>query len=155
MLSHHSSCLPLSNHFFVHQGWSLTRRLTVVKLDVTVKLNKHLCNTVNNKERRRGQRSVVWLKRGQPCLVTSMYSVQRFPGSHSLRLAFGSFFCPHPTRFILPLPLINQCDRCQVPLAWGLMAGERGFASHRGVTLSRGWLCQRLKPLDRPGTHLH
>ena len=27
-------------------------------------------------------------------------------------------------------------------LARGLMAGGRGFASHRGVTLSRGWLCQ-------------
>ena len=38
---------------------------------------------------------------------------------------------------------------------WGLMAGGRGFASHGGVTLSRGWLCQRWKPLDIPGTHLH
>ena len=27
-------------------------------------------------------------------------------------------------------------------LAWGLMAGGRGFASHGGATLSRGWLCQ-------------
>ena len=40
-------------------------------------------------------------------------------------------------------------------LAWGLMAGGRGFASHGGVTLSRGWLCQRWKPLDILGTHLH
>ena len=40
-------------------------------------------------------------------------------------------------------------------LAWGLMAGGRGFASHGGVTLSRGWLCHRWKPLDIPGTHLH
>ena len=31
-------------------------------------------------------------------------------------------------------------------LAWGLMAGGRGFAGHGGVTLSRGWLCQRWKP---------
>ena len=31
-----------------------------------MKLN--LFNTVNNKERGRGQRSVVWLKRSQPCL---------------------------------------------------------------------------------------
>ena len=31
-------------------------------------LNKYLFNAVNNKERERGQRSVVWLKRGQPCL---------------------------------------------------------------------------------------
>ena len=40
-------------------------------------------------------------------------------------------------------------------LAWGLMAGGRGFASHGGITLSRGWLCQKLKPRDIPGTHLH
>ena len=33
-----------------------------------MKLNKYLFNTVNNKELRHGQRSVVWLKRGQPCL---------------------------------------------------------------------------------------
>ena len=33
-----------------------------------MKLNKYLFNTVNNKEQGRGQRSVVWLKRGQPCL---------------------------------------------------------------------------------------
>ena len=35
------------------------------------------------------------------------------------------------------------------------MAGGRGFASHGGVTLSRGWPCQRWKPLDTPDTHLH
>ena len=35
------------------------------------------------------------------------------------------------------------------------MAGGRGFASHGGVTLSRGWPCQRWKPLDILGTHLH
>ena len=33
-----------------------------------MKLNKYLFNTVNNKELGRGQRSVVWLKHGQPCL---------------------------------------------------------------------------------------
>ena len=35
-----------------------------------MKLNKYLFNTVNNKELGlgRGQWSVVWLKRGQPCL---------------------------------------------------------------------------------------
>ena len=53
------------------------------------------------------------------------------------------------------LPLLNQCDRCLVPLAWGLISGGCGFASHGAVTLSRGWLCQRWKPLDIPGTHLH
>ena len=35
------------------------------------------------------------------------------------------------------------------------MDGVRGFASHEGVTLSRGWPCHRWKPLDIPGTHLH
>ena len=30
-----------------------------------MRLNKYLFNRVNNKERERGQRSVVWLKRGQ------------------------------------------------------------------------------------------
>ena len=40
-------------------------------------------------------------------------------------------------------------------LARGLIAGGRGFASHRGVTLSRGCLCQSLKSLDIPGTNLH
>ena len=35
------------------------------------------------------------------------------------------------------------------------MAGGPGFASHGGVTLSRGWQCQRWKPLDILGTHLH
>ena len=85
--------------------------------------------------------------------ITSMCSVQCFRGGHSLRLAFGSFFYP------IPPPLnsssVNQCDRYLVPLAWGLMAGGRGFASHGGVTLSRGWPCHRRKPLDIPGTHLH
>ena len=33
-----------------------------------MRLNKYLFTTVNNKERDRGQRSVAWLKRGQPCL---------------------------------------------------------------------------------------
>ena len=35
---------------------------------ILMRLNKYLFNRVNNKERKRGQRSVVWLKRGQPCL---------------------------------------------------------------------------------------
>ena len=52
-------------------------------------------------------------------------------------------------------PLINQCDGCLVPLAWGFMAGGRGFASHRDVRLSRGWLHQTWKPPDILGTHLH
>ena len=80
--------------------------------------------------------------------ITSICPVQRFSGGHSLRLAFGSFFYP------IPPPLYSttddQCDGCLVPLAWGLMAGGRGFASHGGVTLSRDWLCHRWKPLEIP-----
>ena len=77
--------------------------------------------------------------------ITSMCSVECFPGGHSLRLAFGSsFYPPSLPHFIVPL--INQCDRCLVPLAWGLMAGGRGFASHGGVTLSRG-----LPKVEAPG----
>ena len=85
--------------------------------------------------------------------ITSMCSVQCFRGGHSVRLAFGSFFYPHPSP--LNSSTVNQCDGCLVPLAWGLMAGRRGFASHGGVTLSMGWPCLRWKPLDIPGTHLH
>ena len=52
--------------------------------------------------------------------LTSMCSVQRFPGGHSLHLAFWSFFYPHtipPPAYILPL--INQCYSCLIRL-WGL-----------------------------------
>ena len=91
----------------------------LISCDTTViiimKLN--LFNTVKNEERGRGQQSVIWLKCSWPCFITSMYLVQRFPGGHSLCLAFGSFVYPHPSR----ASLINQCDRCLVPLAWGLM----------------------------------
>ena len=121
-----------------------------------MRLNKYLFNTVNNKERDRDQRSVAWLKRGQPCLhhlhVLSTVFPWRPVSSFSLWIIILPPSLPPPPRI---LPLLNQCDECLVPLAWGLMAGGRGFASHRGVTLSRGWLCQRWKPLDIPGTHLH
>ena len=86
--------------------------------------------------------------------ITSLCSVQCFRGGHSLCLAFGSIFYSHPSP-PLNFPLLNRCDGCLVPLEWGLKAGGRGFASHGGITLSRGWPCQRWKPLDIPGTHLH
>ena len=95
-------------------------------------------------------------KRSQPCLHhlhVSMCSVQRFLGCHSLCLASGSFFYPHPSPLFSST--VNQCDRYLVLLAWGLMAGGRGFASDGGITLSRGWWCQNWKPLDIPDTHLH
>ena len=84
--------------------------------------------------------------------ITSLCSVQFFRGGHSFSLWI--ILLP-PSLPPLILPLSNQCDGCLVPLAWGIMAGGHGFASHGGVTLFRGWLCQRWKPLDIPGTHLH
>ena len=89
-----------------------------------------------------------------PACITSMCSVQCFPGGHSLCLAFGSFFYPHPSPPFI-LPLLNQCDRCLVPLAWGLIAGGRGFASHGGATLLGAGCAKGEEPVDIPGTHLH
>ena len=103
---------------------------------VFIKLN--IFNTVNNEGR--SQQSVVWLKHSQS---------QHFSRGHSLRLAFGSlFYAHHSPPFIFPL--INQCDRCLVPLVWGFVAGGHGFASHGGVTLSRGWLCPKIEALGHP-----
>ena len=47
----------------------------------------------------------------------------------------------HPLFFILPL--FHQCDGC---LEWGPTAGLRGFASHGGSILSRGWLATAEAP---------
>ena len=62
------------------------------------------------------------------CII-SMCFVQRFPAASLFVLAFGSFFSffyPHPSSPFI-FPLINHCDRCLVPFAWGLMVGRRGF----------------------------
>ena len=130
--------------------------------------------------------------------MTSLCSLQRFPGGHSLRLAFGSFFSPHPSPLYfstdksvwqvsdligvgepasawifgnssvrvgtqglfcpylkLSSRLFSRPEWLPLGLRGWLMAGGCGFASHGGVTLSRGWLCQKWKPPDIPGTHLH
>ena len=172
-----------SNHNCVRKGKNLSMKL-------------NLFNTVNNEERRRGQRSVVWLKRGQPGLhhlyVLSTTFSWRPLSLLSLRMILLPPIPPPPPprvckfywwveslwlllqkfwsqfwrkirqiwRICEPcppfiFPMINQCDRCLVPLAWGFMAGGHGFASHGDITLSRGWLCQKWKPLDILGTHLH
>ena len=49
-------------------------------------------------------------------------------------------------------PLRSGCVNSESPfgLEWGLMAGMRGFASHGGSFLSRGWLAI----VEAPGTHL-
>ena len=67
-----------------------------------------------------------------PC---AWYSVSWWPLSlFSLWISL----LPHPSPPPFIFPLINQCDRCLVPLAWGLMAGRRGFTSHAGACLCLG-----------------
>ena len=92
-------------------------------------------NTVNNEERGCGQRSVIWLKRSQPCLNHLCVLIKTFSWwPLSLFSLWIIILLPSlPPPFILPL--INQCDRCLARLAWGLTAGGCGFASHGGVTL--------------------
>ena len=108
-------------------GYERDKPLISCDTTVIIIMKLNLFNTVKNEERGRGQQSVIWLKCSWPCFITSMYLVQCFPGGHSLCLAFGSFFYPHPSRASFfqrnqaPVTLINQCDRCLVPLAWGLM----------------------------------
>ena len=95
-----------------------------------MRLNK-IFNTVNNKERGQSFGSL------QSAVLASPPCAQ-----------YNVFL--KATLFILPL--INHCDSCLVPLAWGLMAGGRGFASYRGVTLFKGRLCQKWKPLKPTST---
>ena len=76
-----------------------------------MRLNKYLFNRVNNNERECGQRSVIWLKRGQPCLhhlhvLSTVFSWR----PSSLCLAFGSVFYPHPSP---PLTLNNYSSTVQ------------------------------------------
>ena len=90
--------------------------------------------------------------------TSCMCLVQRFLGSHSFLNPLNYAFTLTPPPLIFPL--LNQCDRCLVLLAWGLMAGRCRFTSHGGGgggTLSRGWLCQKWKPLTKanPDTHLN
>ena len=55
---------------------------------------------------------------------------------------------PPPIPLFFSLPLFHQCDGC---LEWRLMAGLRGFASHGGSILSRGWLAT----VEAPGYPRH
>ena len=125
------------------------------KWTAQVFLNEVKFNTVNKDERGRGQRSVVWLKRSQPCLHHLHVLITTFSWWPLSSFSLWIILSPPPTPPPFIFPLINQCDRYLVWLAWGLMAEGRGFASHGGLTLSRGWLCQKWKPPDIPGTHLH
>ena len=87
------------------------------KFRIMMRLNKYLFNRVNNKERERGQRSVVWLKRGQPCLhhlhVLSTVFLWRQFSSFSLWI----ILLPHPSPPLILPPLIS------VTGAWFLWHG--------------------------------
>ena len=90
------------------------------KFRIMMRLNKYLFNRVNNKECEHGQRSVVWLRRGQPCLhhlhVLSTVFLWRQFSSFSLWIIL---LPPKPSPS-LNSSTANQCDGCLVPLAWGL-----------------------------------
>ena len=73
------------------------------------------------------------------------------PGGHSLCLPCGSFIYCHPSLFFT-FPLTNQESGSIGVAAHGWKVE---FTRHEGLTLPRGWLCQKWKPLDIPGTHLH
>ena len=64
-----------------------------------MRLNKYLFNTVNNKKCERSAVSGQSFGSSAVSLayITSMCSVQCFHSGHSLRLAFRSFFYPHPS----------------------------------------------------------
>ena len=87
------------------------------KFRIMMRLNKYLFNRVNNKEREHGQRSVVWLKRGQPCLhhlhVLSTVFLWRQFSSFSLSI----ILLPHPSPPLILPPLIS------VTGAWFLWHG--------------------------------
>ena len=106
-------------------------------------------NTVNNKECGRGQRSVVWLKHVQPCLhhfhvlstVFSWWLISSF--------SLGIILLP-PSLPPFILPLLNQCDRCLVPLAWGSWLEDAGLPA-MGAQLCLGAGCAKVEAPGHPG----
>ena len=115
----------------------------------------NLFNTVNNEECGCGQRSEVWLKHSQHCLHHLHVLSTAFSWWPLSSFSLWIILLPSSPLPPFIFPLVNQCDRCLVPLARGLIAGGCRFCSHGGVTLSRDWLCQKKKPLNILGTHLH
>ena len=100
-----------------------------------MKLN--LFNTVNNKERGRGQRSVVWLKRSQPCLhhlhVLSTTFSWRPLSSFSLWIILLPFhsrcFAVQSSRFFL------RCLGLRLAFVQSLFPRNLGRQSWRDVRL--------------------
>ena len=81
------------------------------------------------------QRSVWWLKHGQPCL----HQLHMLTG-HSLPLVYGMCIYPHSTPSFT-IPLINQCDRCLVPLLGGSwLEGEGLPAMEASLGLAAGFV---------------
>ena len=113
-------------------------------------------NAVNYKKRRRVL-SVSGLCGGLSAVSLACISSMCFLFSVSLRplSLFGLWIIHLPPSLPFIFLVINQCNRFLVPLAWRLMAWRCRFTNHGGITLSRGWLCQKWKPLDIPGTHPH
>ena len=75
-----------------------------------MRLNKYLFNRVNDKEGERGQRSMVWLKRGQPCLhhlhvLSTVFSWRPFSSFLKVTRQSSTFFPPLSVCFSSPPPL--------------------------------------------------
>ena len=85
---------------------------------------------------------------GQALLVSGQCSGSR---AISLACVISMRLVQH---FLAAAPPINQCDRCLVPLACGLVAGRCRFTSHGVVRLGAGCV-KSGNPLDIPDTHLH
>ena len=90
-----------------------------------MKLNKYLFNRVNNKERERGQRSVVWLKRGQPCLhrlhvLSTVFSWRPF-SSFSLWIILLPVYSVCIVYGVLRLDVCGFHSICSVYRAFGLV----------------------------------
>ena len=86
--------------------------------------------------------------------LSSVFLVQLFLAT-TLRLAFESFVYPHPH------PILFFHWFISVTGAWFHWSGSSWLegvgllAMAHNSSLSRDWLCQKKKPLDIPGTHLH
>ena len=79
-----------------------------------MRLNKYLFNRVNDKEGERGQRSVVWLKRGQPCLhhlhvLSTVFSWRPFSSFLKVTRQSSTFFPPLSVCFSSPPPPLFFC----------------------------------------------
>ena len=90
----------------------------------------------------------------KPAHLTSISYVYSFPSCFCrVPQDFGSSGPGLPPALSPSFPLRSGCVSSESPfgLEWGLMAGLRGFASHGGSFLSRGWLAT----VEAPGYPRH